>query len=118
MGYRDPVVVFVSYFFVHADDPVRTNPTERAAAIIKATLAFRAMVESQTLEPERGKTPLCMASYKWMFHASRYPAIPSDTARKFDYKQEYNHFIVMRDNRFFVVPLADAQGTLFLLFTH
>ncbi|KAF4583809.1 Carnitine O-acetyltransferase mitochondrial [Pleurotus pulmonarius] len=113
MGYRDPVVVFVSYFFVHADDPARANPTERAAAIIKATLAFRAMVESQTLEPERAKTPLCMASYKWMFHASRYPTIPSDTAHKFDYKlggKEYNHFIVMRNNRFFVVPLADAQG--------
>ena len=30
------------------------------------------------------RAPLCMDSYKWLFHASRYHAKPSDTAAKFD----------------------------------
>ncbi|KAF9479937.1 acyltransferase ChoActase/COT/CPT [Pholiota conissans] len=110
MGYRDPVVVYVSYFFVHADDRLRREPAKRAASLIKAVLPFRELVESGRLEPEavRG-APLCMASYKWLFHASRYPVKPSDTAFKFDPKT-HNHIVVIRKNRFFVVPLADAQG--------
>ena len=45
MGYRDPVVVFVSYFFVHVQDRTRTTGTSRAAALIKAMLPFRQLVE-------------------------------------------------------------------------
>ena len=30
MAYRDPVVVFVSYFFVHLDDELRRNQASRA----------------------------------------------------------------------------------------
>jgi carnitine O-acetyltransferase len=46
MGYRDPVVVYVSYFYVHVDDPSRTDPAARAASLIKAMLSFRELVES------------------------------------------------------------------------
>ena len=45
MGYRDPVVVFVSYFFVHVDDPLRRDPAKRAASLIKAMLPFRNLTE-------------------------------------------------------------------------
>lgn len=55
---------------------------------------------------------MCMASYKWLFHAARYPVKPSDTADKFDPKAN-NHIVVLRKNRFFVVPLADASGREF-----
>ena len=48
-----------------------------------------------------------MSSYKWLFHASRYPAKPSDTAQKFN-PATNNHIIVIRKNRFFLVPLADT----------
>ncbi|KAJ7796195.1 hypothetical protein B0H14DRAFT_2916328 [Mycena olivaceomarginata] len=65
MGYRDPVVVFVSYFYIHVDDPRRS--------LLKAMLPFRTLTETKELEPE-----------KWLFHSSRYPTKPSDTARKFD----------------------------------
>lgn len=44
MGYRDPVVVFVSYFFVHVQDRHRTNGPQAAAALVKAMLPFREMV--------------------------------------------------------------------------
>ena len=46
MAYRDPVVVYVSYFYVHADDAWRKDQVKRAASLIKAILPFRAMVES------------------------------------------------------------------------
>ncbi|TFK39028.1 acyltransferase ChoActase/COT/CPT [Crucibulum laeve] len=110
MGYRDPVVVFVSYFFVHADDRSRRDPAARAASLVKAMLPFREMVESGTLEPEKARlTPLCMSSYKYLFHASRYPALPSDTADKFDPKS-HNHIVVVHQNRFYAVPLASPSG--------
>jgi carnitine O-acetyltransferase len=50
-----------------------------------------------------------MASYKWLFHSSRYPTQPSDTARKFD-AATHNHIVVVRKNKFFVVPLTNAKG--------
>ena len=128
MGYRDPVVVYVSYFFVHMDDKLRRDPAKRAASLIKAMIPFRDLVErcvivchyirknnqnsffSGRLEPEKVKgNPLCMATYKWLFHASRYPVKPIDTAAKFDPKVN-NHIVVIRKNRFYVVPLADVSG--------
>lgn len=84
MAYRDPVVVFVSYFYVHLDDPRRRDPATRAASLVKAMLPFRALTEScvvlfyglltcdgcdhrKALEPEKVRgTPLCMESYKWL----------------------------------------------------
>ncbi|KAF9523928.1 acyltransferase ChoActase/COT/CPT [Crepidotus variabilis] len=110
MGYRDPVVVYVSYFYVHLNDRLRKDPAKRAASLIKAMLPFRDLVESGRLEPEtvRG-APLCMSSYKWLFHSSRYPVKPTDTATKFDAKAN-NHIVVVRKNRFFTVPLANASG--------
>ncbi|KAJ3733326.1 acyltransferase ChoActase/COT/CPT [Lentinula guzmanii] len=109
MGYRDPVVVFVSYFYVHLDDKLRREPTTRAAGLIKAMLAFREMTENQQLEPEKVRgAPLCMDSYKWLFHSSRYPVKPSDVAEKHDPKAN-NHVVFIRKNRFFSVPLATGS---------
>lgn len=45
MGYRDPVVVYVSYFYVHVDDKTRPSQAKRAAQLLKAILPFRALVE-------------------------------------------------------------------------
>jgi hypothetical protein len=44
------------------------------------------------------------------FHASRYPAIPKDTARKF-HPTTHNHVVFIRNNRFFEVQLAYPDGT-------
>lgn len=46
MGYRDPVCVYVSYFYVHLDDQWRRDQATRAASLIKAILPFRELVES------------------------------------------------------------------------
>jgi carnitine O-acetyltransferase len=44
-AYRDPVVVFVSYFFVHLDDKRRRDPAKRASALVKALMSFRDITE-------------------------------------------------------------------------
>ncbi|KAH9080431.1 acyltransferase ChoActase COT CPT [Lactarius deliciosus] len=68
MAYRDPVVVNVSYFFIHMADPAIQDAPRRAATLIKAMLPFRTLVESAQLEPEKIRgAPLCMDSYKWLF---------------------------------------------------
>ena len=46
MGYRDSVVVNVSYFYVHVDDKTRRDSAKRAASLIKALLPFRELVET------------------------------------------------------------------------
>jgi len=46
MGYRDPVVVFVSYYYVHLDEHVKRSQAERAARLLKAILSFRQLTES------------------------------------------------------------------------
>lgn len=46
MGYRDSVVVNVSYYYVHVDDKSRRDPAKRAASLVKAMLPFRELVET------------------------------------------------------------------------
>lgn len=45
MGYRDPVVVYVSYFYVYRDDVRKPAQAKRAAELLKAVLSFRSLVE-------------------------------------------------------------------------
>jgi len=45
MAYRDPVVVYVSYFYVHVDDVWRKDQVKRVAGLVNAFLPFRAVVE-------------------------------------------------------------------------
>ncbi|CBQ68215.1 probable carnitine O-acetyltransferase, mitochondrial precursor [Sporisorium reilianum SRZ2] len=105
MAYRDPVVPYVSYFYQHKDDKTRRTGAKRAAGLLKAFLAFRRLVETEQLTPEKGKAgPLCMRSYKWMFNANRIPEKPSDTAVKYDW-QANNHLVVLRNGHFYEFDL-------------
>ncbi|KAI0008571.1 acyltransferase ChoActase/COT/CPT [Xylariaceae sp. FL0662B] len=103
LGYRDPVVPYVSYFYSHRDDRRRRNPAKRAAALTTAALEFKKQVDAGTLEPEyMKKLPLCMDSYKWMFNASRVPAKPADYPIKYD-PTVHKHIIAIRKNQFFKI---------------
>ncbi|KAF2262195.1 acyltransferase ChoActase/COT/CPT [Lojkania enalia] len=104
MGYRDPVVPYVSYFYSHRDDRKRRNPAKRAAAISTAVLEFKKAVDSKSLEPEyMKKLPMAMSSYEWMFNCCRVPKKPSDTSVKYPFK-ENQHIVVIRKNQFWKVP--------------
>lgn len=103
LGYRDPVVPYVSYFYSHRDDRSRRDPSKRAAAISTAVLEFKKMVDGKTLEPEyMKKLPMAMSSYEYMFNCCRIPAKPSDYPQKYS-SEENKHIIVIRKNQFFKV---------------
>ncbi|MBE7182744.1 MAG: choline/carnitine O-acyltransferase [Terriglobus roseus] len=103
LGYRDPVVPYVSYFYSHRDDRKRRDPAKRAAAIATATLAFKKQVDDGTLEPEyMRKLPIAMSSYQYMFNCCRLPLKPSDVPKIYDHKTNA-HIVVIRKNQFFKV---------------
>ncbi|RMZ90418.1 hypothetical protein DV736_g2354, partial [Chaetothyriales sp. CBS 134916] len=104
LGYRDPVVPYVSYFYSFRDDRKRRNPAKRAAAITTAALEFKRQVDTKSLEPEyMRKAPMAMSSYQYMFNCSRVAAVPSDYP--IVYGSEGNeHIIVIRKNQFWKVP--------------
>jgi carnitine O-acetyltransferase len=106
LGYRDPVIPYVSYFYSYKDDRERRTPAKRAAAIATAALEFKAEVDAGSLEPEymRGQ-PMAMSSYEYMFNCCRIPADPADFPRKYS-AAENQHIIVARKNQFFKVPLV------------
>jgi len=57
-----------------------------------------------------GPADLVLIIFLSRFHATRYPAIPKDTAHKFD-PTTHNHVVFIRNNRFFEVELAHPDGT-------
>jgi carnitine O-acetyltransferase len=111
LGYRDPVIPYVSYFYSYRDDRERRNPAKRAAAITSAALEFKRQVDDGSLEPEymRGQ-PMAMSSYEYMFNCCRIPAQPEDFPRKYS-AAENQHIIAVRKNQFFKLPLVvDGQA--------
>ncbi|KAJ1927133.1 Carnitine O-acetyltransferase mitochondrial [Tieghemiomyces parasiticus] len=108
---RDPVVINVSYFYAFEDDRLRRSSAQRAADLTYAALQFRQSVVEETIQPEtiRGQ-PLCMASYKNMFHTCRIPAQDVDHLQHYD-SQAHQHIAVVRQNHFYTVPTHRPDGT-------
>ncbi|KAJ3218879.1 Carnitine O-acetyltransferase mitochondrial [Clydaea vesicula] len=105
MGYRDPIVVWVSYFWVFKDDKFRKDPSARAASIARGAMQFREELINETLIPDSTKAgPLCMDQYRYMFNSTRIPKIPSDITHLADPNQN-NHAVVIRKNQFFTIDL-------------
>lgn len=105
LGYRAPVVPYVSYFYSYRDDRHRRNPAQRAAAITTAALEFKRQVDDGSLEPEYlRKLPMAMSSYEYMFNCCRIPAAGADYPQKYP-AQGNEHIVVVRKNQFFKVPL-------------
>ena len=104
LGYRDPVVPYVSYFYSHRDDRKRRDPAKRAAAITTAVLDFKKQVDQKTLEPEyMRKLPMTMSVYQWMFNACRIPEKPADSPVKYN-AEEHKYVVAVRKGAFYKVP--------------
>ncbi|CRG88927.1 carnitine O-acetyltransferase [Talaromyces islandicus] len=110
LGYRDPVVPYVSYFYSYRDDRKRRNPAARAAAITTSVLEFKRQVDDGSLEPEYlRRLPMAMSSYQYMFNCSRIPAEGADYPQKYS-AQDNQHITVVRKNQFFKLPVVvDGQ---------
>lgn len=108
MGYRDPLVPFVSYFYLHKPVESQAGP-QRAAELLKSMMVFREMVVNETLTPEKTRSgSMCMEGYKWMFNVARVPVENEDQAITFDPRKN-NHVIVLRNGHFYEVPLVHPE---------
>ncbi|KAI0773287.1 carnitine acetyl transferase [Trametes elegans] len=76
MGYRDSVVVNVSYYYGFKEHPAHLPQTalHRAASLVRAVMLFREQYKLGQVPPEATKEgPICMDSWRWMFDCSRVP---------------------------------------------
>ncbi|KAJ3328249.1 Carnitine O-acetyltransferase mitochondrial [Blyttiomyces sp. JEL0837] len=112
MAYRDPVVVYVNYFFCFNDDKkLLNNPAGRAATLITGAMEFRKLVVSEKLEPETARSgALCSHQYRFLFNSTRIPKLPEDVTRTSD-PATNNHIVVLRKNQFFKLDLVKRDGT-------
>ncbi|KIM26119.1 hypothetical protein M408DRAFT_73203 [Serendipita vermifera MAFF 305830] len=144
MGYRDSVVINVSYYYgfdlpPNTPTPLEKPPTSdpstptqfslsRAASTLRSALLFRQRLLKGDIPADKVKDgALCMDSWRWMFDCIRVPHKPSDYALSFrpaDVSPNVDvgidgHIIVLRKNRFWKVPIAveDGAGSRRLLST-
>lgn len=94
MGHRAPVIPSTSYFFSFVDDPRRTDPVKRAAAISSAVLDFKKLVDEETLSPDYSReVPQAMDGYRYLFNSCRIPDKPTDYTATYD-PGRYKHILV------------------------
>ncbi|KAF9047176.1 carnitine acetyl transferase [Hymenopellis radicata] len=114
LGYRDSVVVNVSYYYGFDAHPshLRQTPAARAAAIARGAMIFRQNLKRGQLKPEGTKEgPFCMDTYRWMFDCCRVPG-----TNGLDWSRTYakptddgtsGHIVVFRNNRPWKVAVTD-----------
>ncbi|KAI0042280.1 carnitine acetyl transferase [Auriscalpium vulgare] len=105
LGYRDSVVVNVSYYYGFEDAPANFPKTtaHRAASLTRAALFFREELQSGRYPVEGTKdAPFCMDTFRWMFDCARVPGTEG-----LDWSVSYantdaaaGHVIVVRNGRF------------------
>ncbi|KAF8202380.1 carnitine acetyl transferase [Pholiota molesta] len=106
LGYRDSVVVNVSYYYGFDSQPshLPQSPAGRAAGIARSALIFRQKLKQGLIKPESTKEgPICMDTYRWMFDCCRVPAEGLDYsisyAKQGDSGDLDTHIVVIRKNR-------------------
>ncbi|RDB23658.1 Carnitine O-acetyltransferase, mitochondrial [Hypsizygus marmoreus] len=113
MGYRDSVVINVSYYYGFIAQPAHLPQTSaaRAAGLARAAMIFRKDLKTGQLKPDATKAGyLCMDTYRWMFDCCRVPG-PEGLDWAVTYAKEGDvgdsgHIIVFRKNRVWKVDTA------------
>lgn len=112
MGYRDSVVINVSYHYIFDAFPNAATQTERAALMALNFARAMLAIQQETLQPDEiRKIPQCMASYKNMFGTCRIPAKPDDYL-VYAPPSECRHIIVACKNLFFSLNIFDPKTGL------
>ncbi|KAI0791957.1 carnitine acetyl transferase [Abortiporus biennis] len=106
MGYRDSVIINVSYYYGFDDHPAHLpqSSISRAAAIARAGMQFRQLFKLGKVQPEATKEgPLCMDTWRFMFDCCRIPGSQgSDWAVSYAKEGEIGntgHIAVLRKGR-------------------
>lgn len=83
--------------------------------MIHFILNWRAKIANGSLEPEKaGANTLDSTQYQWMFNSCRVPATPIDYATKIsETDPRGQHIVLIRNDHFFKLPIADEAGTLY-----
>ncbi|KAG1746611.1 acyltransferase ChoActase/COT/CPT [Suillus paluster] len=106
LGYRDSVVVNVSYYYGFDGQPAHLpqSPAARAAGLARGALVFRQKLLSGQVSPEGTKEgQFCMDTYRWMFDCCRIPGLEGldwSVSHAGANADELGHIIVVRKNRF------------------
>ncbi|KAG6865140.1 hypothetical protein C0991_004877 [Blastosporella zonata] len=119
LGYRDSVVVNVSYYYGFDKHPshLSQTPAARAAGLARAAMIFRKNLKQGLVAPDSTKEgPMCMDTYRWMFDCCRIPG-PQGLDWSVSYAKENDsgdagHIIVFRNNRVWKVEAAKAGRIL------
>lgn len=113
LGYRESVVINVSYFYGFDSHPrhLKQNPAARAGGLARAVLIFRRNLKQGLLVPDATKDgPICMDTYRWMFDCCRIPG-PRGLDWSLSYAREgddgnMGHIIVFRNGRIWKLDVA------------
>jgi carnitine O-acetyltransferase len=118
LGYRDSVVVNVSYFYAF-DDALASAGTNAAVAshLVRSALLFRRKLKRGEVTPDVTKDgPHCMDTWRWMFDACRIPGAQgldwSVSAAKAGDTGDFGHIIVLRQGRFWKVDISNGDQLL------
>ncbi|KAF9563145.1 acyltransferase ChoActase/COT/CPT [Agrocybe pediades] len=113
LGYRDSVVINVSYYYGFDQSPSHLSnaPAARAAGITRAAMVFRQKLKKGLLKPEGTKEgPICMDTYRWMFDCCRVPGEGLDWSVSYAKEGDIGdsgHIIVIRKNRIYKVDVTE-----------
>ncbi|KAH8832947.1 acyltransferase ChoActase/COT/CPT [Flagelloscypha sp. PMI_526] len=118
MGYRDSVVINVSYYYGFEAQPshLGQDAASRAASIARGALLFRQQLKQGKIKPDGTKEgPFCMDTYRWMFDCCRIPGLEGlDWAVSHSKETDdgaSGHIIFIRKNRLWKVD-ASKDGRL------
>jgi len=109
---REPVVIDVNYYVKIITDELKNkySSNEIAGVIIHKLFDIYESICNETFQPEKIKnTPLCMASYKEMFKATKIPKLNRDEYIVKE-KTTTSHILVMYKNNMFKMNVSDANG--------
>jgi carnitine O-palmitoyltransferase 1 len=105
---RTPLPVFSNWYGLDRVDPFQRSQVARAANLTSRLVAFRELVRTEKLEPNRvnDTVPLCMAQYARIFGTTRVPKRGMDELVTYDSE----HIVVVCLEQFFRVSVYDPKS--------
>jgi len=110
LEYREPVVIFVSYFFHFADLPMgyRNNQITRAAALLHGALTYRSKI---CKKEDMGVGPICATPFKYLFNSCRIPVTGGDKSVVYSASDDQsNHVVVIHKRQFFSFVCTENEA--------